>query len=135
MANLKRMLQANGRSYACMGASNARVTLPMTDSDERASLPGVAQVLTRAQRLGLPTDRFGSSVVQGDHLAVLGSGAFEHGRNALDVPLRSHGSLCKHKRRRLLHRPSQASLANRRLRNSDAFDLLFTHTGASGELQ
>lgn len=32
MAYLKRMLQVNGRSYASIGASSARVILPMTDS-------------------------------------------------------------------------------------------------------
>lgn len=142
-----------------LGTGGTRVILPITDPyvvhhgalgsfatiyttatsgssvrDLLSRLPGVAQVLPRdeaAHRFELPVDRIGDWVVLGDHLTVFGTRPSDHDLSALDVPLRSHGSLSEQKVPLLFNRPLQGVDASRRLRNFDVFDLVLNHAFSS----
>jgi phosphonoacetate hydrolase len=61
-----------------------------------AAVPGIEAVLTRAEaadRLSLPADRIGDTVVLGDRSTVLGKSAGLHDLSAVQRGLRSHGGL------------------------------------------
>jgi phosphonoacetate hydrolase len=61
-----------------------------------AKVPGIEAVLTRdeaANRLDLPGDRIGDTVVLGDRSTVLGKSAALHDLSAVARGLRSHGGL------------------------------------------
>jgi phosphonoacetate hydrolase len=142
---------------ALLGASVARVILPITDpyvvhhgalgsfatvyvadtaraSEALRALPGIELVLGRdeaARRFELPADRIGDLVVVADHLTVLGTSASRHDLSGLTVPLRSHGGLSEQKVPLLFNRPLQGIAPGRRLRNFDVFDLALNHAGPS----
>jgi phosphonoacetate hydrolase len=142
---------------ALLGASVARVILPITDpyvvhhgalgsfatvyvadtaraSEALRALPGIELVLGRdeaARRFELPADRIGDLVVVADHLTVLGTSASRHDLSGLTVPLRSHGGLSEQKVPLLFNRPLQGIAPGRRLRNFDVFDLALNHAGSS----
>ena len=137
---------------AWMGASQARVILPITDPyvvhhgalgsfalvylpaaaaphaviERIAALPGIETVLTRAEaaaRFELPADRIGDIVVVSQRNTVIGTSRDRHDLSGLDVPLRSHGGTSEQKVPLLVNRRVHPQPETRRWRNFDAFDL------------
>jgi phosphonoacetate hydrolase len=137
---------------AWLGASKARVILPITDpyvvhhgalgsfalvylpepkaqravAERIAALPGVESVLTRAEaaaRFELPSDRIGDLVVVSQQDTVIGTSRDRHDLSGLDVPLRSHGGTSEQKVPLLVNRRVSKQPDSRRWRNFDAFDL------------
>jgi phosphonoacetate hydrolase len=137
---------------AWLGASQARVILPITDpyvvhhgalgsfalvyltapGAERAlagriaALPGIETVLTRAEaaaRFELPSDRIGDLVIVSQLDTVIGTSRDRHDLSGLDVPLRSHGGTSEQKVPLLVNRATGRQPEGRRWRNFDAFDL------------
>jgi phosphonoacetate hydrolase len=137
---------------AWLGASKARVILPITDpyvvhhgalgsfalvylpepkaqravAERIAALPGVESVLTRAEaaaRFELPSDRIGDLVVVSQQDTVIGTSRDRHDLSGLDVPLRSHGGTSEQKVPLLANRGVSKQPDSRRWRNFDAFDL------------
>ena len=137
---------------AWLGASQARVILPITDpyvvhhgalgsfalvylsgpaaeravADRIAALPGVETVLTRAEaaaRFELPSDRIGDLVIVSQQDTVIGTSRDRHDLSGLDVPLRSHGGTSEQKVPLLVNRGVSKQPETRRWRNFDAFDL------------
>ena len=135
-----------------LGASKARVILPITDpyvvhhgalgsfalvylpepvaqgaaAERIAALPGIEMVLTRAEaaaKFELPSDRIGDLVVVSRLDTVIGTGRDRHDLSGLDVPLRSHGGLSEQKVPLLVNRSVSKQPEARRWRNFDAFDL------------
>lgn len=141
---------------AWLGASKARVILPITDpyvvhhgalgsfatvylpaaADPEAAcarlraLRGMELVLTRAQaaqRFELPPDRIGDLVVVSERSTVIGTSAQRHDLSALEVPLRSHGGISEQRVPLILNRPLPGLDRDRRMRNFDAFDLALNY--------
>ena len=137
---------------AWLGASKARVILPITDpyvvhhgalgsfalvylpeplagrtlAERIAALPGIEVVLTRAEaaaRFELPSDRIGDLVVVSQLDTVIGTSRGRHDLSGLDVPLRSHGGTSEQKVPLLVNRSLNKQPEARRWRNFDAFDL------------
>jgi phosphonoacetate hydrolase len=137
---------------AWLGASKARVILPITDpyvvhhgalgsfalvylpepaaqgaaAERIAALPGIEMVLTRdeaAEKFELPSDRIGDLVVVSRLDTVIGTSRGRHDLSGLDVPLRSHGGLSEQKVPLLVNRSVSKQPEGRRWRNFDAFDL------------
>ena len=137
---------------AWIGASQARVILPITDPyvvhhgalgsfalvylpaaearhtviERIAALPGIETVLTReeaAARFELPADRIGDIVVVSQRNTVIGTSRDRHDLSGLDVPLRSHGGTSEQKVPLLVNRRVDPQPETRRWRNFDAFDL------------
>jgi phosphonoacetate hydrolase len=137
---------------AWLGASKARVILPITDpyvvhhgalgsfalvylpeplaertvAERIAALPGIEVVLTRAEaaaRFELPSDRIGDLVVVSQLDTVIGTSRGRHDLSGLDVPLRSHGGTSEQKVPLLVNRGLNKQPEARRWRNFDAFDL------------
>jgi phosphonoacetate hydrolase len=137
---------------AWLGASQARVILPITDpyvvhhgalgsfalvylsgpaaerpvADRIAALPGIETVLTRAEaaaRFELPSDRIGDLVIVSQRDTVIGTSRDRHDLSGLDVPLRSHGGTSEQKVPLLVNRGVSKQPETRRWRNFDAFDL------------
>jgi phosphonoacetate hydrolase len=141
---------------AWLGASKARVILPITDpyvvhhgalgsfatvylpADidpaalvvRLAALRGMEAVLTRADaaaRFELPADRIGDIVVVSERSTVIGTAASRHDLSALDAPLRSHGGISEQRVPLILNRKITGLDPQRRWRNFDAFDLALNH--------
>jgi phosphonoacetate hydrolase len=137
---------------AWVGASKARVILPITDpyvvhhgalgsfalvylpesvaeravAERIAALPGIETVLTRAEaaaRFELPSDRIGDLVIVSQIDTVIGTSRDRHDLSGLDVPLRSHGGTSEQKVPLLVNRGVSKQPETRRWRNFDAFDL------------
>jgi len=137
---------------AWLGASKARVILPITDpyvvhhgalgsfalvyltepaaqraaAERIAALRGIEMVLTRADaaaKFELPSDRIGDLVVVSRMDTVIGTSRDRHDLSGLDVPLRSHGGLSEQKVPLLVNRRLSKQSEARRWRNFDAFDL------------
>jgi phosphonoacetate hydrolase len=137
---------------AWLGASKARVILPITDpyvvhhgalgsfalvyltapaaeralTERIAALPGIETVLTRAEaaaRFELPSDRIGDLVIVSQLDTVIGTSRDRHDLSGLDVPLRSHGGTSEQKVPLLVNRDIGKQPEGRRWRNFDAFDL------------
>jgi phosphonoacetate hydrolase len=137
---------------AWLGASRARVILPITDpyvvhhgalgsfalvylpepvaqravAERIAALPGIETVLTRAEaaaRFELPSDRIGDLAVVSRRDTVIGTGRDRHDLSGLEVPLRSHGGTSEQKVPLLVNRGVSKQPETRRWRNFDAFDL------------
>jgi phosphonoacetate hydrolase len=137
---------------AWLGASKARVILPITDpyvvhhgalgsfalvylpeplaertvAQRIAELPGIQAVLTRAEaaaRFELPSDRIGDLVVVSQLDTVIGTSRGRHDLSGLDVPLRSHGGTSEQKVPLLVNRGLNKQPEARRWRNFDAFDI------------
>jgi phosphonoacetate hydrolase len=137
---------------AWLGASKARVILPITDpyvvhhgalgsfalvyltapageralAERIAALPGIETVLRRAEaaaRFELPSDRIGDLVIVSRMDTVIGTSRDRHDLSGLDVPLRSHGGTSEQKVPLLVNRGTSKPPAGRRWRNFDAFDL------------
>jgi phosphonoacetate hydrolase len=137
---------------AWLGASKARVILPITDpyvvhhgalgsfalvylpepaaqraaAERIAALRGIEMVLTRAEaaaKFELPSDRIGDLVVVSRLDTVIGTSRDRHDLSGLDVPLRSHGGLSEQKVPLLVNRSVSKQPEARRWRNFDAFDL------------
>ena len=137
---------------AWLGQSKARVILPITDpyvvhhgalgsfalvylpesmppssvADKIAALPGIEEVLTRAEaasKFELPPDRIGDLVVVSRLDTVIGTSRSRHDLSGLDVPLRSHGGMSEQKVPLIVNRGVGPQPASRRWRNFDAFDL------------
>jgi phosphonoacetate hydrolase len=137
---------------AWLGASKARVILPITDpyvvhhgalgsfalvylsapvaertlAERIAALPGIETVLTRAEaaaRFELPSDRIGDLVIVSQLDTVIGTSRDRHDLSGLDVPLRSHGGTSEQKVPLLVNRGISKQPETRRWRNFDAFDL------------
>lgn len=137
---------------AWLGESKARVILPITDpyvvhhgalgsfalvylpeslapssvTGKIAALPGIEQVLTRAEaasKFELPPDRIGDLVVVSRLDTVIGTSRSRHDLSGLDVPLRSHGGVSEQKVPLIVNRGVGPQPASRRWRNFDAFDL------------
>jgi phosphonoacetate hydrolase len=137
---------------AWLGASKARVILPITDpyvvhhgalgsfalvyltapageralAERIAALPGIETVLRRAEaaaRFELPSDRIGDLVIVSRLDTVIGTSRDRHDLSGLDVPLRSHGGTSEQKVPLLVNRGTSKPPAGRRWRNFDAFDL------------
>jgi len=138
---------------AWLGASKARVILPITDpyvvhhgalgsfalvylpeeaaaqypaAERIAALPGIDMVLTRAEaaaKFELPSDRIGDLVIVSRRDTVIGTSRDRHDLSGLDVPLRSHGGLSEQKVPLLVNRGVGKQPGTRRWRNFDAFDL------------
>jgi phosphonoacetate hydrolase len=137
---------------AWLGASQARVILPITDpyvvhhgalgsfalvylsvpaaeravAERIAALPGIETVLTRAEaaaRFELPSDRIGDLVIVSQRDTVIGTSRDRHDLSGLDVPLRSHGGTSEQKVPLLVNRGVSKQPETRRWRNFDAFDL------------
>jgi phosphonoacetate hydrolase len=137
---------------AWLGASKARVILPITDpyvvhhgalgsfalvylpepaaqraaAERIAALRGIEMVLTRAEaaaKFELPSDRIGDLVVVSRLDTVIGTSRDRHDLSGLDVPLRSHGGLSEQKVPLLVNRRVSKQPEARRWRNFDAFDL------------
>jgi phosphonoacetate hydrolase len=137
---------------AWLGASKARVILPITDpyvvhhgalgsfalvylpepvaqravAERIAALPGIETVLTRAEaaaRFELPSDRIGDLAVVSRRDTVIGTGRDRHDLSGLEVPLRSHGGTSEQKVPLLVNRGVSKQPETRRWRNFDAFDL------------
>jgi phosphonoacetate hydrolase len=139
---------------AWLGASKARVILPITDPyimhhgalgsfataylppdaalqeiiQRIAALRGMEQVLDRAtaaRRFELPIDRIGDLVAVSSRDTVIGTSAGRHDLSGLDVPLRSHGGVSEQKVPLIFNRA--VAVEKRRLRNFDAFELALNH--------
>jgi phosphonoacetate hydrolase len=137
---------------AWLGASKARVILPITDpyvvhhgalgsfalvyltapgaeralAERIAALPGIETVLHRAEaaaRFELPSDRIGDLVIVSQLDTVIGTSRDRHDLSGLDVPLRSHGGTSEQKVPLLVNRRTSTPPEGRRWRNFDAFDL------------
>jgi phosphonoacetate hydrolase len=135
-----------------LGASRARVILPITDpyvvhhgalgsfatvylpaaADATAvggrlgAVRGVELVLDRAAacaRFELPPDRMGDLVVISARHTVLGTALARHDLSGLDAPLRSHGGLSEQRVPLLLNRRTPGLAADAPLRNFDVFDV------------
>ena len=89
----------------------------------------VASNLEACARFELPQDRVGDLIVVSEREIVLGTSASRHDLSGLEVPLRSHGGVSEQTVPLMLNRPVQG-LADRRLRNFDAFDVALNHTVA-----
>jgi phosphonoacetate hydrolase len=93
-------------------------------------LRGIEVVLTReqaAERFELPADRIGDLVVVSERSVVIGTAAARHDLSALEVPLRSHGSISEQRVPLILNRRIAGLDPQRRWRNFDAFDLALNH--------
>ncbi len=141
---------------AKLGQGAARVILPITDpyvvhhgalgsfatvylpegADRQqviadlAATAGIEYVGSNAEacaRFELPQDRVGDLVVVSEQQIVLGTSVSGHDLSGLEVPLRSHGGVSEQTVPLMLNRPVQG-LADRRLRNFDAFDVALNHT-------
>lgn len=141
-----------------LGPGAARVILPITDPyvvhhgalgsfatvylpdgvdsqqviDSLSAVAGIEYVAANAEacaRFELPQDRVGDLVVVSERQIVLGTSASGHDLSGLEVPLRSHGGVSEQTVPLMLNRPVQG-LADRRLRNFDAFDVALNHTVA-----
>jgi len=139
-----------------LGASTARVILPITDpyvvhhgalgsfatvylpaasevADVVARLSvvqGIEAVYTRdqaASQFELPPDRIGDVVVVAERFTVLGTSAARHDLSGLDAPLRSHGGVSEQRVPLILNRPISGLNPQRRWRNFDAFDLALNY--------
>jgi phosphonoacetate hydrolase len=141
---------------ALIGASRARVILPITDpyvvhhgalgsfatvylpadverGDAMARLrqhKGMEAVLTREQaadRFELPADRIGDIVCVSERFTVIGTSASKHDLSGLDAPLRSHGGISEQRVPLILNRKLPGLDMARRFRNFDAFDLALNY--------
>lgn len=141
-----------------LGQGAARVILPITDPyvvhhgalgsfatvylpdgtdrqqviDSLSATAGIEYVATNAEacaRFELPQDRVGDLVVVSERQIVLGTSVSGHDLSGLEVPLRSHGGVSEQTVPLMLNRPVEG-LADRRLRNFDAFDVALNHTVA-----
>ncbi|MEY3707855.1 MAG: hypothetical protein RL585_2412, partial [Pseudomonadota bacterium] len=141
---------------AWLGASKARVILPITDPyvvhhgalgsfatvylpdevarkdiiHELAGMRGMACVLSReeaALSFELPEDRIGDLVCVSSRFTVIGTSASRHDLSGLDAPLRSHGGMSEQGVPLILNRPVPGLDINRRWRNFDAFDLALNY--------
>lgn len=141
---------------AWLGASKARVILPITDPyvvhhgalgsfatvylpegtdptqarDKLAAVKGMEAVLTReqaAERFELPADRIGDLVVVSERFTVIGTSTARHDLSALDLPLRSHGGISEQRVPLILNRKTPGLDTGRRFRNFDAFDLALNY--------
>jgi phosphonoacetate hydrolase len=139
-----------------LGASQARVILPITDPyvahhgalgsfataylpagadtaelfARLRRLPGIELVLSRseaASRFELPADRIGDVVIVAERLFVIGTSPARHDLSGLDAPLRSHGGVSEQLVPLLFNRPLVDVDPQRRLRNFDVFDLGLNH--------
>jgi phosphonoacetate hydrolase len=118
------------------GALGSYATVYIADPARRddaarriAALPGIEQVLTRAEacaRFELPADRVGDLVVVSERLTVIGTSRERHDLSGLTAPLRSHGGTSE-QRVPLIANRALAPLPPRRWRNFDAFDLGLNH--------
>ncbi|MBN3762895.1 phosphonoacetate hydrolase [Burkholderia sp. Ac-20365] len=144
-----------------LGARAARVILPITDpyvvhhgalgSFATIYLPADANARQVIERLGglkdievvldnkaacerfeLPNDRVGDIVVVSKKNTALGTRREEHDLSGLTVPLRSHGGISEQVVPLIFNRRiDEASVAGKRLRNFDVFDIALNHTAAS----
>ena len=118
------------------GALGSYATVYVADPARRddaarriAALPGIEQVLTRADacaKFELPADRVGDLVVVSERLTVIGTSRDRHDLSGLTAPLRSHGGTSEQRVPLIANRPL-AALPARRWRNFDAFDLGLNH--------
>lgn len=138
-----------------LGAAAARVILPITDPyvvhhgalgsfatvylpdsadaaaliEQLSGVEGIEYVAGNADacaRFQLPPDRIGDLVVVSKRQVVLGTNESGHDLSGLEVPLRSHGGVSEQTVPLMLNRPVQG-LAERTLRNFDAFDVALNH--------
>jgi phosphonoacetate hydrolase len=140
---------------AWLGASKARVILPITDPyvvhhgalgsfatvyidqsvmadvvQKLKAMPGIEQVLTNKEasdQFELPQDRIGDLVIVSQKSVVLGTSASKHDLSGLDAPLRSHGGVSEQTVPLLFNRTVRAT-PDRRLRNFDVMDLVLNQT-------
>ena len=94
-----------------------------------AKVPGVEAVMSReeaADRLELPADRIGDTVVLGDRSTVLGKSRELHDLSAVQRGLRSHGGLHERAVPIIVCRPLRAGYPREgaALTNADLFDLV-----------
>ena len=97
-----------------------------------SAIEGIEYVAVNADacaRFELPQDRVGDLVVVSERQIVLGTSESKHDLSGLEVPLRSHGGVSEQTVPLMVNRPVQG-LADRRLRNFDAFDVALNHTVA-----
>lgn len=139
---------------AWIGASKARVILPITDPyvvhhgalgsfatvyvdatviaevvQKLKATPGIQKVLTNqeaADQFELPPDRIGDLVIVSEKSVVLGTSASKHDLSGLDAPLRSHGGVSEQTVPLLFNRPV-TTLSGKRLRNFDVMDVVLNH--------
>lgn len=141
---------------AWLGASAARVILPITDPyvvhhgalgsfatvylppgvdveqarAKVATIRGVESAMTRvqaAQHFELPEDRIGDLVVVSERFTVIGTSASKHDLSGLDAPLRSHGGVSEQRVPLIVNRKLPGLDMSRRFRNFDAFDLALNY--------
>ena len=140
---------------AWLGASKARVILPITDPyvvhhgalgsfatvyidqsvmaevvQKLKAMPGIEQVLTNKEasdQFELPPDRIGDLVIVSQKSVVLGTSASKHDLSGLDAPLRSHGGVSEQTVPLLFNR-TISSAPSRRLRNFDVMELVLNQT-------
>lgn len=139
-----------------LGTSAARVILPITDPyvvhhgalgsfatvylpdsadaaaliEKLSAVEGIEYVAGNADacaRFELPQDRIGDLVVVSTRQVVLGTNESGHDLSGLEVPLRSHGGVSEQTVPLMVNRPVQG-IAERTLRNFDAFDVALNHT-------
>jgi len=143
---------------AMLGASKARVILPITDpyvvhhgalgsfatvyldEGDRAkvlshlqAVPGIEAAYDNAQgckAFGLAPDRMGDLIVVSSKNKVLGTTAQRHDLSGLDVPLRSHGGVSEQCVPLIMSQPVSGISASRRLRNFDIYDVVLNHAQA-----
>lgn len=94
-----------------------------------AEVPGIEAVLSReeaADRLDLPADRIGDTVVLGDRSTVLGKSAGLHDLSAVQRGLRSHGGLHEREVPLVVCQPLRPGFPRkeRPKTNADIFDLV-----------
>ncbi len=119
------------------GALGSFATVYLPDSVEPAALieklsavEGIEYVAGNADacaRFELPRDRIGDLVVVSTRQVVLGTKESGHDLSGLEVPLRSHGGVSEQTVPLMVNRPVQG-IAERTLRNFDAFDVALNHT-------
>lgn len=119
------------------GALGSFATVYLPDSTDAAALieklsgvEGIEYVAGNADacaRFELPQDRIGDLVVVSTRQVVLGTNESGHDLSGLEVPLRSHGGVSEQTVPLMVNRPVQG-IAERILRNFDAFDVALNHT-------
>jgi phosphonoacetate hydrolase len=143
---------------AMLGASKARVILPITDpyvvhhgalgsfatvyldQGDRAKVLSYLQGMNGIEAaydnadgckaFGLSPDRMGDLIVVSTKNKVLGTTAERHDLSGLDVPLRSHGGVSEQCVPLIVSQPVTGIAAGRRLRNFDIYDVVLNHAQA-----
>ncbi|WP_282604378.1 phosphonoacetate hydrolase [Pelagibius sp. Alg239-R121] len=112
--------------YLPEGADSAQVIARLLAVEGIEYVAGNADACARFE---LPQDRIGDLVVVSKRHVVLGTSESRHDLSGLEVPLRSHGGVSEQTVPLMVNRPVQG-LADRRLRNFDAFDVALNHAVA-----